>query len=113
MQVDEFEVVISAIRPEDSYSLEEELERAAVRVRARRCLREPVVIDSRQNGVFSAEDVLEVVAEWISRRPGRAASTSIAVRRSPSNSGLAGLARWRTRAMRQRRQLIESGWTLR
>jgi hypothetical protein len=100
-----FEVVVSALRPGDADSLEEQLRRAAIRVCRRRCPPESVAIDSRQNGVFTAADVLEVVGEWLEQQPDRMARASIVVHDSETAYGLAVAAPGSR--LGRRRQLIE------
>src|SRR6478735_4237131 len=96
---DRFELILSALEPEDADSLERQLRRAAIRMSRRRCADGSVTVASRRNGVFSADDVLEVVAEWIEQRPDRMARASIVVRRSPSNDGFVNLPRRLARAL--------------
>jgi hypothetical protein len=100
-----FEVVVSALRPGDADSLEEQLRRAAIRVCRRRSPPEYVAIDSRQNVVFTAADVLEVVGEWLEQQPDRMARASIVVHDSETAYGLADAAPGSR--LGRRRQLIE------
>lgn len=79
MKPQRFEVVVSGLASGEAGSLELELSRAAVRT-TRRDGGTSVVIGSRRNAVFSVDDVLEVLAEWVERRPARLATTSIEVR---------------------------------
>ena len=40
------------------------------------------MVASRRNAVFSVDDVLEVLAEWIEKRPARFATITVEVRRA-------------------------------
>jgi hypothetical protein len=107
MKADRFEVVVSTSRADDADSLEEQLRRAAIRVDRGGGVGALITVDSRHNGVYTAEDVLEVVAEWLEQRPDRIGRTSIAVGGSTSSHGLAALSQPPLRVVRQRRELIE------
>ena len=76
-----FEVVVSGLPPGEAESLRLEFARAAIRV-ARRGNGGAIVIESRSNAVFSSDDVLDVLASWIEKKPERFVASSFSVQRA-------------------------------
>jgi len=81
MKPEQFEVVVSELAPDEADSLERDFSRAALRA-GRRGGGTSIVVASRRNAVFSVDDVLEVLAEWIEKRPARFATITVEVRRA-------------------------------
>jgi hypothetical protein len=78
-----FAVVISQLPPGEVESLRLDLTRAAISA-SRRGDGRTITIESRSNTVFSVEDVLDVIASWIEKRPERLGTASITVQRAAS-----------------------------
>ena len=73
--------MVSRLSPGEVESLRLDLTRAAIAV-SRFGDGHTIMVDSRSNAVFSAEEVLDVLAGWIEKRPVRRATATINVQRT-------------------------------
>jgi phosphomannomutase len=94
-----FEVAISGLSSGEVESLRRDLARAAIRIK-RRGDGDRLVVESRRNAVFSADDVLDVLANWIEKKPERLAAASVSVRRATRRNAVS--RRMQTPAIEQR-----------